>query len=372
LSVKIIIFLQILAIQSKILLLLQYRITFYEVIAMMKSTLTIKDIARELNVSPSTVSRALQGHPGISKETSERIQQYAREHHFKPNQLAAELRSRNSRIIGIIIPEFTNHFFAKVLSGIESAASNAGYRIMVAQSNDDYEREEQITRSFLEARVSGVITSLGKHTTNHEHYQVLINQNIPVVFYDRISTDLPTDRVVVDDYAGAFAAVEYMISTGCRNIYFYSSPPHLEITKNRRNGYLDAMHKHGFQVTPDMMPLCDNRQDAIQLTQEILKQPHRPDGFFAVNDMTAAGILFACKHAGINVPQEISICGFSGDAISETTDPLLTTVEQNGIEVGQCAFQLLHHRLLGQEHPGKMVVKTKLLLRGTTKTIEKL
>lgn len=331
--------------------------------------LTIKDIARELNVSTSTVSRALQGHPGISKQTRERIQQYAREHHFKPNQLAVGLRSRSNRIIGIIVPEFTNYFFACVLSGIESAASKAGYRIMVAQSNDDYQREEEITHAFMEARVSGVITSLGKHTTNYQHYKELMDQGIPVVFYDRISTDLPTDRVVVDDYAGAYAAVEHMIKTGCQNIYFYSSPPHLEITKNRRNGYLDAMHRHGFKVTQDMMPLCDNRQDAIKLTQEILKQDPKPDGFFAVNDMTAAGILYACKHVGLKVPEEVSICGFSGDAISETTDPLLTTVEQNGQEVGQCAFQLLQHRLNGEEHASKMIVRTKLLLRGTTKDL---
>ena len=339
---------------------------------MANSQMTIKDIARELNVSYSTVSRALRGHKGISEQTRNRIQQYAREHHFKLNQLAAGVRSRSNRLIGVIIPEFTNYFFSCVLSGIESAASKAGYNIIVAQSNDDYHREEEIAHSFLEARVRGVITSLAKGTTNIQHLQELINQGIPIVFYDRISTDLPTDRVVVDDYAGALAAVEYMIETGCRNIYFYSSPPHLEITKNRRNGYLDAMHKHGLKVTSDMILLCDNRQDAIRLTQEILKQPTRPDGFFAVNDMTAAGILYACKLAGLQVPQEVSICGFSGDAISETTDPLLTTVEQKGEEVGQCAFQLLQHRLTGKSHSGKMIVRTKLLLRGTTKkkTIE--
>ena len=186
--------------------------------AMTTSQLTIKDIARELNVSISTVSRALQGHPGISKQTRERVQQYAREHHFKPNQMAVWLRSRSNNIIGIIIPEFTNYFFACVLSGIEKAASEAGYRIMVAQSNDDYLREEKITLAFMEERVCGVITSLGKQTNNYQHYQELMDQGIPVVFYDRISTDLPTDRVVVDDYAGAYAAVEHMIKTRCKHI----------------------------------------------------------------------------------------------------------------------------------------------------------
>ena len=336
---------------------------------MAKSQMTMKDIARELDVSISTVSRALKGQSGVKDRTRSRILQYCSKHHYMPNLIAANLRSRSSRLIGVIIPDFTNYFFSCVLSGIEAAASKEGFRIIVAQSKDDFLREEEITHSFLEARVSGVITSLAKGTTNIQHFQDLMNQGIPVVFYDRISTDLPTDRVVVDDYAGALAAVEYMIETGCKNIYFYSSPPHLEITKNRRNGYLDAMHKHGFKVTPEMMPLCDNRQEAIKLTQKILKQEHRPDGFFAVNDMTAAGILYACKLAGVQVPQEISICGFSGDAISETTDPLLTTVDQKGEEVGQRAFQLLQHRITGQEHAQKMIVRTKLLIRGTTKTL---
>jgi len=334
---------------------------------MAKTPLTIKDIAQVLQVSPSTVSRALQNHPGISLKTRERIQQYAKEHHFQPNQQAVELRSRSSHIIGVIIPNFANYFFACVLSGLERAASANGYNLMVAQSNDDYEREVQIVKAFQESRVSGIIASLGKNTKNYDHFKILVEQSIPVVFYDRICADLPTDRVVVDDYAGAFAAVEYMIETGCRNIYFYGSPPHLEITKNRRNGYLDAMHKHGITVTPDMMPFCDNRSDAIKLTKKLLAQPQKPDGFFAVNDPTATGILYVCKHMGFKVPDDISICGFSGDALSEITDPLLSTVEQKGEEVGESAFKLLLAQINGEEHPSKMIIRTKLLLRETTK-----
>lgn len=211
---------------------------------MNKPQITIKDIARALNVSPSTVSRALKDNPDISQETRDLIHAYAREHNYKPNVQAVNLRAGRTNTIGVIVPQMVHHFFSCVLSGIEQAASEAGYNILVAQSNESYEQEVKIVHSFLAARVCGVIASLAKGTSHYEHYQELLDNNIPIVFYDRICTGIKTERVVVDDYAGSFAAVEYMIQTGCKRICFYGSSPHLEITKNRRNGYLDAMKKY--------------------------------------------------------------------------------------------------------------------------------
>lgn len=334
---------------------------------MSKTPLTINDIAEALNVSASTVSRALKDNPCINVNTRERIKQYAREHHFQPNKQAVELRAGSNQVIGVIIPSFVNYFFSSVLSGLDSVMSEHGYRMIVAQSNDDYEREVQIANTFLQLRLSGIIVSLGKNTKQYDHFKAFTEHEIPLVFFDRICTELNTDRVVVDDYAGTYAAVEHMIQTGCRNIYFYGSPPHLEISKNRRNGYLDAMHKYGITVTDDMMPFCDNRSDAISLTKKLLSLPRKPDGFFAVNDSTATGILYSCKLMGFKVPDDVSICGFAGENISEITDPLLTTVEQKGEEVGQYAFDMLLAQINGEEHPNKMVVRTKLLLRETTK-----
>ncbi len=310
---------------------------------MNKPQITIKDIARALNVSPSTVSRALKDNPDISKETRDLVHAYAREHNYKPNVLAVNLRASRSNTIGVIVPQLVHHFFSCVLSGIEKAAADAGYNIIVAQSSESYEQEVKIVHSFLAARVCGVIASLAK------------------------DTGLKTERVVVDDYAGSFAAVEYMIQTGCKRILFYGAAPHLEITKNRRNGYLDAMKKYKIPVDDSMILLCDTRERAISITPDLLESENRPDGFFAINDETASGILYACKLVGVKVPDEVSICGFTDGAIAQSTDPKLTTVEQHGEEVGKSAFSILTGKLEREEKSNNKIVRTNLVIRGTTK-----
>ncbi|MCC8188167.1 MAG: LacI family transcriptional regulator [Bacteroides sp.] len=337
---------------------------------MNKPQITIKDIARALGVSPSTVSRALKNNPDISQETRDAVHKYAREHNYKPNVLAVNLRASRSNTIGVIVPQLVHHFFSCVLSGIEEAAARHGYNILVAQSNELYERETKIVHSFLAARVCGVIASLAKDTSQYDHYQELLNNNIPVVFYDRICTGINTERVVVDDYAGSFAAVEYMIQTGCKRIFFYGAAPHLEITKNRRNGYLDAMKRYRIPVDESMILLCDTREEAIALTPALLEGEDRPDGFFAINDETASGILYACKLVGLKIPEEVSICGFTDGAIAQSTDPKLTTVEQRGEEVGKCAIQILIEKIEKeniQQKGANKIVKTNLVVRGTTK-----
>jgi LacI family transcriptional regulator len=330
--------------------------------------ITIKDIAKALGVSPSTVSRALKDNPDISRETKDAVHKYAQEHHYKPNALALNLRTSRSNTIGVIIPQLVHHFFSCVLSGIEATAAKAGYNILVAQSNEKYEYEVKIAHSFLAARVCGVITSLAKDTVRYDHYQELLDHNIPIVFYDRICTGIHTERVVVDDYAGSFTAVEYLIRTGCKRIFFYSSLPHLEISKNRRNGYLDAMKKYKIPVDDRMIKFCDTREQAIAITPDILEEENRPDGFFAINDETASGILYACKQAGLKVPDEVSICGFADGAIAQNTDPKLTTIEQHGEEIGECAINLLIEKIEGKrEKNSNKIVRTNLVVRGTTK-----
>lgn len=335
---------------------------------MSKTQITIKDIAHALNVSTSTVSRALKNNPDISQETRDMVNAYAAQHHYTPNVMAANLRASRSNTIGVIVPQLVHHFFSCVLSGIESAASQAGYNIIVAQSNESYEQEVRIVQAFQEARVCGVIASLAKETSVYDHYAELQNDKVPIVFFDRICTGLKTERVVVDDYAGSFAAVEYMIQTGCKRIFFCGADPHLEITKNRRNGYLDAMKKYRIPVDESMVLLCDSRERAIAMTPDLLERPDRPDGFFAINDETAAGILHCCKQMGLRVPDEVSICGFTDGTIAQSTDPKLTTVEQHGEEVGGSAFQILMEKLgKAKEKTGNRIVRTNLVVRGTTK-----
>ncbi len=330
---------------------------------------TIIDIANELKLSPSTVSRALKDHPDISKKTVQRVKECAKKLSYRPNTFALNLRTGHNNTIGVVLPEIIHYFFSSILQGIEEVASAAGFNVMVFRSQESYEKEIEITESLIDARVAGVLASVSKETDRYEHYQAIIDNNIHLVFYDRICIGIQTDRVVVDDYAGAMTAVEHLIETGAKRIAFFSSPTHLEISKNRRNGYLDALRKHNIPVDESLIFTCDTRDAAIELTPQVLSMENPPDAFFAINDHTASGILYAVKQFGLNVPDDISICGFSGGDLAIATDPMLTTVEQHGYEVGRTAAQLLVDKIngvtLGQYT--NRIVRTNLIVRGSTK-----
>ncbi len=331
--------------------------------------ITIKDIARALNISPSTVSRALKNHPDISQDTKDVVNKYARDNNYKPNTLALSLRMSKNNTIGVIVPEINNYFFSSVLSGIEDVANEADFNVLLCQSSENYEKEVMNTKALEATRVSGVLASLSKHTTNYDHFQEIIDCGIPLVFFDRICIGINTDRVVVDDYVGAFAAVEYLIQTGCKRIAFYSSPFHLEISKNRKNGYLDALRKYGLKVDESLIRVCDTREEAIIITPEILDRPDRPDGFFAINDHCAAGIMYAVKLAKLRIPEDIAIFGFSDGELARACDPMLSTVEQHGYEMGKHAASLLLDKINGVTHGQytNKIVKTNLIIRETTK-----
>ena len=335
--------------------------------------LTMKDIAREFGISVTTVSRALKDHPHISEERRRAIQQYARDHHFFPDALGIALRHKrelNSKVIGVIVPEFTHYYFSSILTGIEETAAARGFSIMVALSGEEYEREVSICDKFRQLMVCGVIVSQAKDTQNYDHYQKLLDSGIPIVFYDRVCTGVNASRVVVDDYMGAFTAVTHLINTGCKRIAFYGSPMNLEISKNRYNGYRDALGKYGIEIDKKIVCVCDNRIDAETVTPEIMALETPPDAFFAVNDDTAIGILYTVKHAGYRVPEDISICGFTNGQRAIACDPMLTTVEQRGHKVGEEAVDVLLDKVEGRcpfDKVEKRVVRTRLVTRGTTK-----
>ena len=340
---------------------------------MNEKTITMKDIARELGVSVATVSRALKDSPLISEEQRRKIQQYAADHNFTPNLLASNLRRSAKgqlKIIGVIIPQIAHYYFSTVLSGIEAEASKRGYMCIVAQSDEMFEREIKICEAFRKMRVCGVIVSQAKDTTQYEHFQKLIDSGITLVFYDRICTGLNTSRVVVDDYQGAFTAVEHLIECGCKRIAFYRTPRKIEITKNRYNGYRDALLKHNLPVDDSLVYVCDNRIDAEEITPDILASDNRPDGFFAMSDDRALGILYSAKRMGLQVPTDIQICGFSNGIRAISCEPMLTTVEQRGTKIGSEAVDVLINSVEGilpKDKIDKRIVKTRLIVRGTTK-----
>ena len=335
--------------------------------------MTMKDIAEALGVSVATVSRALSDSPRISEAQRKRIQQYAREHNFSPNVLAESLRHskvKPVKIIGVIVPELVHYYFSTILKGIEEESDAHGYRIMVAQSGERYEREVRLCQSFYENKVCGVIVSQAKDTKRYEHFQRLIDAGMPLVFYDRICTGVNASRVVVDDYMGAYNAVTHLIETGCRRIAYFGSPMTLEIAKNRFNGYKDALLRHGLPFNERMTRICDTRQDAEVITPDLFDGDSYPDAFFAVNDDTAIGILYTVKRMGLRVPEDISICGFTNGERAISCDPMLTTVEQRGMRVGEEAANVLIGHVEGRlplDHAEKRIVRTRLIIRGTTR-----
>lgn len=337
---------------------------------MKKRQITIKDIAKALHISPSTVSRSLADHPDISQETKDLVNAYAKEHKYKPNALALSLRTNNTRTIGVILPQIVHFFFSSVLSGIEDEAEKGGYRVIISQSNENYAKEVKGAQALLEARVCGVLASVAKTTTDYAHFQDLIDSDIPVVFFDRICPGILTDRVVVDDYAGVCSAVEHLIRTGCRRIAFFGSPAHLAISNNRRMGYEDALRKNGLAVDKSLIKICDNYTDALSLTPTLLDMPEPPDAFFAVNDETAIGVMNVVKARGLKIPEEVSVCGFTNNSLGEVSDPLLTSVDQHGYELGATAMKLLKNRLDGLAGGGGIVsrvIKTNLVVRESTR-----
>ena len=336
-----------------------------------KRHMTMKDIAEALGISTATVSRALSNSESISKKRRLEIQKYAEEHNFLPNARAESLRNNRvapTKIIGVIVPQFVHFYFSSILSGIEKEAEINGYRIMVAQSEELYEKEVKICRSFSSMHVCGIIVSQAKDTVKYDHFTKMMESGIPLVFYDRICTGINTSRVVVDDYAGAFNAVSYMIKRGCRNIAFFGGPMHLEISKNRYNGYRDALLKHGIKPDDNFRYICDNEVNAEAIMPLVLNSPHRPDGLFAVNDETAIGAMRTATNIGVNVPKDLSVCGFTNTVLSRVYG--LTTVEQRGEQVGREAVRILIRHVEGIVPDGqveKRVVNTKLIVRSSTK-----
>ncbi|MDR2823714.1 MAG: LacI family transcriptional regulator [Prevotellaceae bacterium] len=332
------------------------------------SNITIKDIAKALGISVSTVSRALNNNPDISSETIKTVQEYAKEHKYVPNALALGLKNQRSKIIGVIVPELANNFFSTALSGMETVAETRDYYLIVCQSMEEYEKEIRNVKTMLNARVCGVLVSMAKTTKKFDHFNELIYNDIPIVFFDRICPEIGASKVVVDDYAGTFAGVEYMISTGCKQIAFFHAPMNLEISKNRKNGFLDALIKNEIAINENFICTADTKQLGYQNAIDLLQQPERPDGFMCMNDFTATGVLLATKQLGLNVPTDVSIFGFSNSMVSQDTDPMLSTIDQFPCLMGEQAMNLLIDKIEKREQsPKNKIIKTALVLRDTTR-----
>lgn len=306
---------------------------------------SINDIARALNVSASTVSRALKDHPDISKATRQRIQAFAREMNYRPNALALGLRSQRSHTLGIVVPEIVHHFFSTIISGIEDLAYSKGYRVMICQSTEDYQREVVNLQALMDHRVDGMLVSFSKQTLDFSHFNSILENRVPLVFLDRFCKEIETDRVLTDDFQGAKVVTNHLIRRGCRRILHLAAPQNLQIGRERFEGYRQALLESEIPLDDKLVLLCDTSSKLRALQDHIMTLVKDIDGVFAVNDLTAISMMQLLQEKGFEIPARIAVAGFGDDPIASIVRPQLTTVQQKGYEMGREAARLLIQRL---------------------------
>lgn len=330
---------------------------------------TINDLARRLNLSASTVSRALRDHPDISKQTKERVRAMAAETNYQPNLIAQSLQTSRSNNIGVIVPEIRNTFFSTVIGGIEDLAYEAGYTIMVCQSNDTFEREAINIRALAANRVAGMLVSVSQETAEFDHLRQVIRQGVPIVLFDRVVDEIDAPKVVVDDFNGAFQAVTHLIETGRRRIAHLTSAGSLYVGQKRREGYEAALQQHGLPVRPEYIigGGC-HEEDGRSGARRLMALAEPPDGIFAINDPVAIGAFLYLQDQRVRIPEQIGLVGFTDNPNSVLVRPALTTINQPAYEIGKTAASLLLDILTGKTlKNGKTItLETRLVIRGST------
>lgn len=344
---------------------------------MKKAQTTITDIAKELNVSASTVSRALRDHPAISTETKKAVMEIAKRTNYQPNLLALSLLNKKTNIIGIIVPEITSHFFSMVISGVQDLVSLNNYNLMISQSNESFENEVKIVNSLFLSRIDGFLISPSSNTAQYDHFRMLKNNNIPLVIFDRDCKEMEVDKVLVDDYDGAFQAVNYLIKTGCDRIAHITGPSNLSISGHRLSGYLDALKKNNIPIDEELIIEVEgfSPEHGTAACEQLLSLQHPPNAIFAINDGVAIGAMYVIKEAGIAIPEEISIIGFDDEPYSSYFSPALTSVWQPVYDMGMLSARIL---LNNMDRKGKNdeetfrneILKPELMIRQSSKRIQ--
>jgi LacI family transcriptional regulator len=331
---------------------------------------TIRDIALKLGVSISTVSRALRNVEDINPETKRAVLETAKNLNYEPNRIAQSLRSKKTNILGVVVPQINLHFFSSAISGIQEYASHHHYSVIICQSLESLQTEEAAIHALISNRVDGLLISLSSETNHTDHLQPLIQKKIPLVLFDRVVDGLNATRVIVDDHDGAFKAVEHLIKTGCRKIAYIGGPPHLYISNQRKQGYVDALRKYNMMVDDNLIVHCDNLQtDPALKAEALLNTKERPDAFFCLNDPIAITVMQMIKSKQLNIPNDVSIIGFTNEPVSQYIEPSLTTVSQPSYEIGEMAASLFIEQIENKESfvPVTKVLPTKLVLRNSTR-----
>ena len=338
----------------------------------MKRKVTLKHIAKELDVSISTVSKSLRNSTEISEDTRQKVQAFAKLYNYKPNLIALSLKNKKTKNIGIIIPEIIHHFFAMVISGIEHVANEKGYNVIVCLSDESFDKEVINMEMLANGSIDGFIMSLSKETQQKKdfhHISEVINQGMPVVMFDRVTNDIYCDKVIIDDNLAAFDAVQNLINKGMKKIALISTIDYVSVGKLRTDGYLKALKSNDIEVDEQIILRIEDIENCSEQIETLIKN-NSFQAIFAVNELFAVTAIKAANKIGLKVPEDISIIGFTDGIISKYSSPSITTVSQNGVKMGEKAAKMLIERLESEEeeeeHYKTEVIETHLVIREST------
>jgi len=332
-----------------------------------KKDITIYDIARKLELSSATVSRGLQDHPAINKNTRKKIQEAARELGYRHNNFASNLRKQKTNTIGVMVHELNSNFITSVLAGIERITTEAGYDLIIAHSSESYQKESANALNLFHKRVDGLIASLAFDTTNLEHFLPYEERGIPVIFFDRVEEQGDSTKVIIDNYASGYQATQHLIEQGCERIVLVTASLQRNVYAQRYRGYEDALRDNHIPLNKELVLIKDlSEQCGVEAAMQILNMKPRPDGAFITNDFSAAVCMQTLKEHGMRIPQDIAVVGFNNDAISKLVEPQLTTVNYPGIDVGEIAARNLVNHLKGVSNiksTNTIIVNSELIIR---------
>jgi LacI family transcriptional regulator len=340
----------------------------------MKSKATLKQIAKELGVSVSTVSKALNDSPEISDPTKIRVQEYAKLKNYKPNIIGLNLKNRSTRTIGVIIPNILNPFFAKVFKGIEKVSEEKGYKVITCISNESLEKEISALEMLSNGTIDGFLLSISKEAQKaqkFEHFKSIINEGTPIVMFDRVADEINCDKVIVDDYESAINATNHLIDSGCKNIALFSTIKQLSVSSLRTKGFYKAFEQKGLKVNEDLIILTDNIEDFDDKIKHFF-DTNLVDGVFALDEHTSSTAMKMGVKRGLKIPEEYSVIGFADGVWSRRLTPSLSTVSQHGPEIGAEAIKMLIEKLESKEENythRTIVIKTELRQRESTRKL---
>jgi len=346
----------------------------------MKKKITLKQIAKELDVSISTVSKALRNSIEISEDTREKVQAFAKLYNYRPNNIALSLKNRKTKTIGVIIPEIVHHFFAKVIRGIELVANRRGYNVIVGLSNESFDKEVINMQMLANGSIDGFILSISKETLqqqDYHHFNETISQGMPIVMFDRVVNDITCDKVIIDDMKGSKNAVNKLLNNGCKHVAIITTKDYVSVGRLRTQGYLEALEEH--KMIPDANLILkvddellsedhlDSLEDEIE---NLFNSNANIDGVFAVNELYAIIAMKVARKLNMKIPDDVQVIGFTDGVLSKHATPSLTTVSQHGQEMGEKAADLLIDKLEHEEDEERfqtVVIETNLIERESTK-----